>query len=130
MTEELTIDQAVFDELRVLGEGDEEDFLAELVDLFLHDTEPLLLYLREALEVGDSLAVGRFAHSIKGVCGQLGGRRLALSCDRLEGKATAGLLAEGQADLQEVESDFKELRRALTQQMASVGQQRSRSLRA
>jgi histidine phosphotransfer protein HptB len=128
--DEIAIDLAVFDELRLLGGGAEEDFLAELVDLFVHDTEPLLVQVREALEVGDAPAVGRFAHSMKGICGQLGGRRLVLSCDRLEGKAIAGLLAEGQTDLQEVELDYQELRRALTRQLASVNRQRPRSLRA
>ena len=65
---------------------------------FVHDTEPLLLQLREAFEAA-SHAVGRIAHSIKGSCGQLGGRRLAVACDRLESKATDRALANGQADL-------------------------------
>ena len=52
---EITIDQAVFGELRFLGEGTKEDLVAELVDQFVHDTEPLLVQLREALEVGDAL---------------------------------------------------------------------------
>ena len=107
---EHTIDPVVFDELRILGDATDR-ILAELVEQFVHDTEPLLVELRDALEVGDALAVGRIAHSIKGSSGQLGGRRLALSCGRLERKAAAGSLAEGQDDLLEVEIDYEELRR-------------------
>ena len=81
----MTIDPAVIDELRVLGGADEQDFLAELIDQFVRETEPLLVELREALEVGrrrHAWAASRTA--IKGSCSQLGGRRLALSCGRLE----------------------------------------------
>ena len=81
---------------------------------FFSDTEPLLVELREACDARDAPAVGRIAHSIKGSSVQLGGRRLALSCGRLELKANDGSLADGQRDLMEVEIDYKELRRSLT----------------
>jgi HPt (histidine-containing phosphotransfer) domain-containing protein len=123
---EATIDPAVFDELRALGEAAEEDFLADLVDQFVHDTEPLLVELSEALELGDARAVGRIAHSIKGTSGQPGGQRLASSCDRLERKATAGCPSDGQTDLQEVAGDYQELRRALTRQLSPDRQLPSR----
>ena len=90
------IDPVVFGELRILDDATEEDLLVELVEQFAHETEPLLVELRAALEVGDALGVGRIAHSIKGSSVQLGGRRLALSCGRLERKAAADSLAEGQ----------------------------------
>jgi two-component system, sensor histidine kinase and response regulator len=127
---EMTIDPAVFDELRVLGEADEHDFLAELVDGFTHETEPLLLQLREALEIGDTLTVGNIAHAIKGSCSQLGGRRLASSCARLESKATARSLSDGQNHLLEVEIDYQDLRRTLAKQLSSIDRECPRSLRA
>lgn len=114
--DEVTIDQVVFNELRTFG----VDFLADLVDLFVHETEPLLVQLSEALEAGDHTAVGRIAHSICGSGGQLGGQRLALSCGRLEEKATAGCVAEDQDDLQEVEFEYKKLCRVWTQRLAAM----------
>ena len=84
----------------------------------------------QALEVGDALAVGRIAHSIKGSSVQLGGRRLALSCGRLERKAAAGSFADGQDDLLEVEIDYKELRSSLTEQLAPVDLRHPRRLHA
>jgi HPt (histidine-containing phosphotransfer) domain-containing protein len=126
----MTIDPAVFDELRVLGETGAPDFLAELIDQFTREAELLLVQLREAIEVGDALTVGNIAHAIKGSCSQLGGRRLALSCGRLESKATAGSLSDRQNDLLEVEIDYQDLRRTLTAKLTSIDRERPRSLRA
>ncbi len=127
---EMTIDPAVIDELRVLGEADEQDFLTELIDQFIRETEPALVELREALESGDAPTVVNIAHAIKGSCSQLGGRRLALSCGRLESKAVARSLSERQDDLLEVEIDYQDLRRTLTAQRSSIERVRPRSLRA
>lgn len=114
--DEVTIDQAVFNELRAFC----GDFLADLVDLFVHETEPLLVQLAEALAVGDPIAVGRIAHSIRGSSGQLGGLRLASSCGRLEEKAAAGCLPHGQDDLQEIEIEYKKVRRVWTQRLSAM----------
>jgi len=117
---EMTIDPAVLDELRVLGKAAEHDFVGELVDEFVHDTELRLVELRTSVDVGDALAVRRIAHAIKGSGGQLGGRRLALSCGRLERKAASGRLSEAKLDLREIEFDYRELRLALTRQLTQV----------
>jgi two-component system sensor histidine kinase/response regulator len=119
-TAEMTIDPVVLDELRVLGKATEQDFVGELIDQFIHDTELRLVELRTALDVDDAVAVARIAHAIKGSGGQLGGRRLALSCGRLERKAAHGRLSEARIDLREVEVDYRELRGVLTQQLAPV----------
>ncbi|MDQ1603916.1 MAG: two-component system, sensor histidine kinase and response regulator, partial [Actinomycetota bacterium] len=114
---EVMIDPEVLDELFVLGEGGELPFLADLVDQFVRETEPRLVDLREALEAGDADDVIRIAHIIQGSGCQLGGRRLALSCGRLESKAATGLLAEAAIELQGVEIDYHDLCRALTELM-------------
>ena len=111
---EPTIDPVVFAELRSLG----EDLLTELVELFVHDTGPLLDQLRDAFETGDTPAVHRLAHSIKGIGAQLGGRRLAAACDRLEMEGIDGSVSAGSAGLRDVELDFAELRQALTLEMS------------
>jgi CheY-like chemotaxis protein/HPt (histidine-containing phosphotransfer) domain-containing protein len=125
-----TIDPVVFGELRILDDAAEGGLLVELVEQFVRETQPLLVELREALEVGDVLTVGRIAHSIKGSSVQLGGRRLALSCGRLERKAAAGSLAEGQDDLLEVEIDYKEFRSSLAEQLAPADLPHPRRLHA
>jgi HPt (histidine-containing phosphotransfer) domain-containing protein len=115
---ENTFDVAALQELRTLGEAIGQELLPDLVELFVQDTELLLIQLREAVEACDVVAVGRIAHNIKGGGGQLGARQLASSCSRLEQVAAAGLLSVSQTDLHEVEMDYVELRRALTQQLS------------
>jgi HPt (histidine-containing phosphotransfer) domain-containing protein len=115
---ESTFDLAALQELRTLGESIGPEFLPELVDLFVQDTELLLIELREAVEVRDVVAVGRIAHNIKGGGGQLGARQLASSCSRLEQAAGVGFLSVDQTDLHEVEMNYVELRHALRLQMS------------
>jgi HPt (histidine-containing phosphotransfer) domain-containing protein len=117
-TPENTFDVAALQELRTLGEDIGQDLLPELVELFVQDTELLLVQLREAVEGCDVGAASRIAHNIKGGGGQLGARQLASSCSRLEQAAAAGFRAVSQTELHEVEMDFVELRRALTQQLS------------
>jgi PAS domain S-box-containing protein len=116
---EFAIDHAEFDELQLLAEATEHDFVTDLIDQFIEETDLLLRALREASSDGDASAVGHIAHSIMGSGAQLGGRRLALSCDRLEQKATTGGLSRSPDDLTQVERDYAELRGALTEQRLS-----------
>jgi two-component system, sensor histidine kinase and response regulator len=118
---EFAIDHADFDELRLLAEATEHDFVTELIDQFVHDTDLLLVDLRAAVAGDDRVAVSHIAHSILGSAGQLGGRRLGLSCRRLESAATAQGDADGQLDVSEVESDYQELRATLTEQRMLAG---------
>jgi PAS domain S-box-containing protein len=124
-----TIDQDVFDELRVLGDDGPNEFLRDLVDRFVDDTEPLLVQARDALDAGDAVAIAGIAHSIKAGCSQLGGLRLAHSCSRLEAMASSGDLSHGEDDLQEVEIDYQELRTALALVLTSDDQALVRSQR-
>ena len=114
--EEDTLESAVIEELATFG----EDFLAQLVDQFLRETDVLLGELRTARETGDHAAAGRIAHSLKGSSSQIGGRRLALSCNELEANATSPEgLSEREDDLHDVEKSYDELRRALTRRCVS-----------
>jgi PAS domain S-box-containing protein len=118
---DVTIDREVLDKLRVLGKDADQDFLGELVDDFVRDTEPLLVEMRTILEAGDGPAVGRLAHRLKGSCGELGGRRLASSCDRLERHVKGGSLADSLSDLHDIDIDFEAMRLALTAHASSPG---------
>jgi CheY-like chemotaxis protein/HPt (histidine-containing phosphotransfer) domain-containing protein len=114
---ESAVDAAIIAELRALSEDADPDFLPELVSQFVSDTDTRLNLLRGALDAGDTLSAGSIAHSIKGSSGTLGGRRLALSCGRLEKKAIAGHLVAGQGELREVEDEYQELRRTLAREL-------------
>jgi hypothetical protein len=128
--DELTVDRSIFDELRLLGDATEQDFLAELVGQFVTVSEPQLLDLRRAMEALDASAVARIAHNIKGSADQLGGRRLARSCRHLEEMAATGSLADGETNLQEVEFNYQDLCRTLTRQLSSPDGRRTAGSRA
>lgn len=126
--DEPPVDPVFIDELRKIGKAAGQDFLGELVTEFVHDTDTLVVELRDALELKDAERVGRIAHKIKGSAGQLGGRRLTSSCARLETAALLGALTEGHVDLEELEVDYQELRLAL-RQASLAGQDSVRLLR-
>ena len=123
-TLEDTLEAALFNELRLLTASAGPGFLTQLVDDFAHDTESCLAQLRQAIIRGDHAAVGHLAHSIKGMGSQLGGRRLASSCNSLEEKAMTGTALDIGVDLNELENDYRELRSALTLELASPGRDR------
>jgi len=125
-----TIDFAALDELRVLGKAAEQDLVGEVIDQFVRETELSLAVLRDALEAGDAVAVRRIAHGIKGSGSQVGGRRLAASCGRLEREAARGHLSEARIALHDVTSDFGELRLALTRELAPADGPAQRGNRA
>jgi HPt (histidine-containing phosphotransfer) domain-containing protein len=112
--EAITIDRIIFDELR--GFGDE--FVADLIAQFVLHTESLLVQLADAVQSGDRSAAEVIAHTLKGSSAQLGGIRLALSCERLEDKAVAGLPAS-RNDLQEVTVEYENLRSTMTHQLST-----------
>jgi CheY-like chemotaxis protein/HPt (histidine-containing phosphotransfer) domain-containing protein len=120
-SEAATINPVMLQEMRVAARTVESGFLTDLVRQFVEDTEPLLVRLGAAFDAGDAETVGRIAHDIRRNGDQLGGRKLVLSCSRLETKAVSGWLgADGRHDLQAVEIDYHDLRRKLTENVVHV----------
>jgi len=117
---ESIVDPLVFEEICALGDTLEEGFVAALFAEFMHETGPLLVELRTALEEGDAPAVRRIAHSLRGSGNQLGGGRFAASCCRLEELANAGDLNGGGASLWAVEIEYRHLCLILNQKVLSV----------
>lgn len=93
-------------------------FLAELLEQFVEQTDLSLAALRGALQTGDTSAVSHIAQNIRGGGAQLGGRRLALSCSRLERRVAAGAVGRDRSEVREIEFDYQELCRTLTLELA------------
>jgi PAS domain S-box-containing protein len=134
---EITIDPAVVEELRLLGEGTASDFFAGVLDtsiverldrlgesegedlfgnlalLFLADATAVIVALRNALNVGDGAAVVRWAHALSGASANLGATELARLCAVLEAGGAAGHKFEGSALLEAVETELGRVRDAL-----------------
>jgi CheY-like chemotaxis protein/HPt (histidine-containing phosphotransfer) domain-containing protein len=115
---EVTLDSTMVDELQGLEGTTESGFLAELLEQFVEQTDLSLAALRDALQAGDTSAVSHIAQNIRGGGAQLGGRRLALSCSRLERRAAAGAVGRDASEVREIEFDYQELCRTLTLELA------------
>ncbi len=108
------IDYVVLESLRELQEEGEPDILAELVEMFVSDTEPRLAALREAVESGDASGVEQTAHALKGSTGNMGARSMALAAD-LQDIGASGDLAGAARKLERLEEEYNRVRPALAE---------------
>ena len=91
------IDSTTFAQLR---ESTDADFVAELVQTFLHDAPQLIAALRSSATSGDAIAFRRAAHSLKANCNTFGAMQLAVLARDLESR---GLPAAAHLDALERE---------------------------
>src|SRR4051812_49063998 len=81
------IDSHAIDNLRALDPENGEEFLREIVGIFLDDTPRRFAELEESLAAGDANRFSRAAHSIKGSASNLGASLLRAAAERLELRA-------------------------------------------
>lgn len=93
------------------------DRLAHVVTVFGNDTRACLAELRRAAEAGDSAAVERLAHTLRGSSANLAARRLPGLCAELERRAAAGGVAELSGLLLEMEAESERVSYALGAQL-------------
>jgi len=84
------LDPAAVERLRRLG-GDE--FLVEMIDLFLDNGPKRMAAVRDGLAAGEARAVQRAAHSLKSTAGNLGGRAVQQTAQEIETLAAEGDVA-------------------------------------
>jgi len=78
-----TLDPAALDNLRQTV-GDDDEFLAELVDTFLEDAPQMLADMRQAAETRDAPGLRLHAHSLKSNSAEFGAMVLSALCKQLE----------------------------------------------
>ncbi len=78
------IDRAALATLENSGAGAVVGLQAEVIDLFLNESRPLLDGLQAAIRQQDPTALRDLAHTLKGMSGYVGARRLPAICERLE----------------------------------------------
>jgi CheY-like chemotaxis protein/HPt (histidine-containing phosphotransfer) domain-containing protein len=93
-------------------EGDEE-FLRELVDMFLTQYPALLAAVEEAVGGEDGDALKRAAHALKGSAQVIGGKATAAAALQLENLGEAGNLSEAKPALGRLRETLSELKTAL-----------------
>ncbi len=86
--------------------GDDEEFIIELVNAFLSSGEDTVQELRAAVELGDTAAVARAAHKLKGAAANLHVNNLATLSFDLETRAKSGQKVDWRADLEKIAAEF------------------------
>lgn len=113
MPETPIIDPDAIENLRSLNPDDNDEFLREIVGIFLEDTPKRLSELEECLAKQDVRSFTRAAHSIKGSSANVGAAYLRSAAERLEHKSNAEGLSDVTAQISEVRERFAEAKTEL-----------------
>ncbi|HEY0944543.1 MAG TPA: response regulator [Opitutaceae bacterium] len=105
-----------FEHLRALEDDDHPSFLGELVDLFLLETPKRFEEIRAAHAAGDTAALARTAHTVKGACANFGARALQSLCARIEELARSGRLTATTDPIQQLDAELSRLAAVLNRQ--------------
>jgi two-component system, sensor histidine kinase and response regulator len=84
---QVVLDEDALDRLMRIGG---QDFVIEMITLFLDNAPRRVASARTALDAGDFQALYRAAHSLKSTSANLGAQRLRLVAERVEAMAAAG----------------------------------------
>jgi signal transduction histidine kinase/CheY-like chemotaxis protein/HPt (histidine-containing phosphotransfer) domain-containing protein len=113
------LDRKVLAGLRALGGGD-NDFVFEMIDLFIEQSPRNLEVMRAALDVGDLPAIAKAAHNMKSSSAYLGARRLSELCAQLETKANAREANFVARAVEALTAEFDVVRRALSEEKTTA----------
>jgi len=105
------LDEAGLERLRRTA-GD-DDTLAELVQVFLTDTDRLLSDLRAQAKDGATEKVRRAAHTLKSTAASFGASHLSELSRRLEDMGARGRIEEAPALIRQIETEYHSVRGAL-----------------
>jgi CheY-like chemotaxis protein len=94
--------------------GDDADLLGDLAALFLNSYPQQMTELHQAIARGDSQAVRRWAHTIKGAVSNFGAWETVEAAQRLETMGRAGNLTGAEGAFAALEATLSRLRPALT----------------
>lgn len=120
MPETPIIDPEAIENLRSLNPDDSDEFLREIVGIFLDDTPQRIAELDECLASGDTKRFTRAAHSIKGSSANVGANALRAVAEQLEHKSHAEGLGDVTALIAEVQARFAEAKGEL-ERIAGLG---------
>ena len=111
------IDPATLASLRSLSDSEEDNVLGDLVGLFLRDMPAKLDQIETAAAQSRPVSLRECAHSLKGSASNLGARRLAGLCARLENLARGPSLAEATQSIPELREEFQRVCAALRSEL-------------
>ncbi len=111
----VVLDRKRLDHLYGLQKGDDE-FIRNLIGLFLVETPQRLEELRAARKSNDWQTLMKIAHTVQGAAVNLGAQALEYRCERIEALVLAGRLAELDMLMSGLDEELVRLAAALDQQ--------------
>ena len=90
-----------------------EEFLEELIDVYLEDTPNRLVQLRQALDGGDTETLIREAHTLKSSSANLGAMALSALAKTMEFAGRNGKLADMETEVRQFEQQFAQVKTTL-----------------
>ncbi len=93
--------------------GGDRQLLAELVNIFLDECPKMLGQIQDAIRDGDGEALWKASHTLKGSVGNFAAPAAFEAALRLEKIGRAGVIAEAEAALLELEAELETLRESL-----------------
>lgn len=113
------IDPEAIANLRSLNPGDNDEFLGEIVSIFLADTPLRFAELEQSLTTGDVPKFARAAHSIKGSSANLGAMTLRAVAEQLEHQSRKDGLAGVAPPIEDLKAQFERARTELEKLLAA-----------
>lgn len=99
-----------------------EEFLLELIDVYLADTPNRIAQLRQALDGGDTETLVREAHTLKSSSANVGAMGLSVLAKEMEASGRRGILERMTSDVREFEEQFAYVKTTLETIRQSAGQ--------
>jgi PAS domain S-box-containing protein len=111
------LDSSILADLRELEGDGEPDLLFELAEMFASDSALRIEAMKRAIAKGEPATVKQMAHALKGSSSNMGARRMASLCERLQIASASQDLAAVPEMLDLLELEFARVRTALASQV-------------
>jgi HPt (histidine-containing phosphotransfer) domain-containing protein len=90
-----------------------EQFLTELIEIYLEESPTLLQALNTAIVQSDATAIKQAAHTLKSSSASLGAIRFSQLCQELEMMGSDGATAQVRELLVDIESEYERVKSTL-----------------
>ena len=113
VVEQSAVEKEISDKAKEWIEEYGEDFLVDLIDVYLEDTPKRIAQMRGAVSGGDTDTLSREAHTLKSSSANVGAMRLSALAKQMEFLWQSGNFAGMADDVRQFEDEFIQVRAAL-----------------
>jgi two-component system sensor histidine kinase RpfC len=118
------INTVALDNLRELG-GDK--FVESVIIDFLQDAGGIMQSLHRAVELGDLSSIREHSHALRSSSAHVGAVRMHVVAKEINDMGQVDLDAEGRAKVEALDAEFQVLRKALEEELATIGRAQTNS---